>query len=261
MKNILISMTIILSFFAMRGFSQETSSPVGSQTSVGVNAEAIFVQGDSTSIQQRQFTNAVPGTIGTPGPSPMFPQESGKWDMYRPATYRVLSMEEIKTMKRRFGIRDLLPGNWKNDRVRSTVIVKNAVPRNSDPIVLISWWPKAIRHGGDRVIAVVTVIGDFLQPEELYLGLGLEKAKDISGTRRVAIRVREIREGVTRGRSLGVGGGGGQVTADDASAVAYALGGMIGTNRVRSEDRIFFEILCLNDGPTVAPEPPVPAQK
>lgn len=258
MKTISAVAVCIIMLSAPVVFSQQGQG-AGATMDTRVDAQANFIQGDTTSIQRRQFIGAIPGTVATPGPFPMFPPEGGKWQMYRPVTYRTLSMEEIGSMKRKFGTRDLWPGNWKS-RVRSTVILKDAIQPNSDPIQLIDWWPKVISYESDRILAIVTVIGDFLQPEELYLGLGLDEAKRISGTKRVAIRVREIREGVTRGRSLGVGGSGGQITADDGSAAAYALGGMVGTNRVRSEEKIFFEILCLNSGPTEAPKAPAQAK-
>lgn len=253
-KAILLVAVLCCGAFAQsQGTASPTPSGVNSNSTAG--AAAVFNQGDTTSIQHRQFPGAVPGTYN-PGPFPGYPMSNGGWQLYYPATYRKLSMPEVRSMKMRSGI---WPGNWKK-RVRSVVLVQGAIPANDDPITLLGWWPKAISRDTDKILGVVTVTGDYLNPEEGPLGLGLEMAKKLTGTRRVAIRVREVKEGVTKGWSIGTGGAAARITQPglDNDAVAVATGGVLGTNRVRAEEWPEFEILCLNDGSSEAPEMPGP---
>jgi outer membrane protein OmpA-like peptidoglycan-associated protein len=72
--------------------------------------------------------------------------------------------------------------------------------------------------------------------------------------------VREVKEGVTKGLSIGYGGAASRITepGSDNNAVGVATGGVIGTNRVRAEEWPEFEILCLNDGLIEAPQMPGP---
>lgn len=252
---------LLLAVLCYGAFAQDqgttSGTPSGANSSSAAGAAAIFNQGDSTSINinRRQFNSAVPGTYN-PGPFPGYPMANGGWQLYYPATYRKLSMPEIRSMKQKFGI---WPGGWKK-RVRSVVLVPGAVPANDDPITLLGWWAKAISRDTDKIIGVVTVTGDYLHPEESALGLGLEEAKKLTGTRRVSIRVREVKEGVTRGLSYGAGGAASRIMQPgmDNDAVAFATGGVLGKNRVRAEEWPEFEILCLNDGPSEAPEIPAP---
>ena len=200
----------------------------------------------------REFIQATPGPVGIAGPYPGEQMESGKWKIYWPPPYRQLSMEQIETMKRKFKVSDLWPGNWKG-RVKTTILKKDAVPQNSDPITLIKWWPKDKSWDEDDILAVIEVDGDYGWPEEAFLGLGLSEAKKVSNTRRVAIRSREKKEGLTVGRSLGGGGGMATVYDSSRSGAAFAGGAILGTNRTRAEDSVQFEIVCLNDGPKEEP--------
>lgn len=245
---LIFALTSGVSLFAQAQEEGQTTTNTTSQA----GAQAIINNGRSAG---RQFPGAVPGVVGQAGPFPGFPIDGGQWQLYRPLTYRKLSMDEVNTMKFRGGF-------WRFDfkkRVRS-VRLTQSLGANDNPIELIAWWPKSGGYENDRILGVITIIGDPWWPEEAYLGLGLAEAKKITGTNRVAIRVRNIREGVTKGRSIGGGGSVARIAqpGTENDGVAFATGGLLGTNRVRMEDYVEFEILCLNNGPTALPQPPPP---
>ncbi len=243
---LLFFLTVAVSAFGQTQDSSEITSTNDNK------ATAVFNQGDSISISHRGLITAMPGVSANPGPFPGYFFDSGKWQLYRPAAYATLTMDEINNMAKGGGCGEMTFTRLQDD---------NVIPENNDPISIIVWWPKSTNFNGDKVLGVAKVMGkSWMEPEEHYLGCVLKEAKKKTHTRRVAILAREVKEGVTKGRSIGGGAGYSRIInqASDNDPVAVATGGVFGTNRVRAEEKPEFYVLSMNDGSTELPLTPEP---
>jgi len=250
MKNrllILIALVLLIAGTAMAdgNKSDGTAADAKSDASADVKVK-VDASDHSSSVSQRQFISAFPGTG-----SFLFsgiPIDGGGWQMYCPPVYKKLSVKEVESMKRKFQLSDLWPWNW-GSRIR-TVRKKEGLPANGDDISCTYYWPKAFAHPGDDVLSIVRIMGEPNWPDEAYLGMAESACKTESGSRRVAMRARIHKDGVTVGSSIGLGGATAKVVGGGDEGVAFAAGGQLGTNRTRVEDYVELEALCLNDGPT-----------
>ena len=247
-KKFLMSLATLILFLTGSALADEVQSGNTESTSdarAEVNIDARDLS-SSSSVSQRPFVSAFPGT-GSYLFSGM-PIDSGKWTWYCPPVYRRLSVNEVDNMKRKFQASDLWPWNWKK-RIH-TAKIGESLPKNNDDMVCTEYWPKIVAYPGDRVLSTARILGDPNWPEEAFLGMAESACKENSGSRRVAMRARILKDGVTVGESLGLGAAAAKVTGGGDEGVAFAAGGQLGTNRTRVEDYVEFEILCLNDGPT-----------
>lgn len=223
----------------------------GSESNSDSNASVTIDERDqSSSVSQRPFLSAFPGTGSFLFSG--FPIDGGKWNVYCPPVYKKLSVQEVENMKRKFQLSDFWPWNWKS-RIHSAKIGES-LPSNGDDISCAGYWPKVVAYPGDKVLSTARILGDPNWPEEAFLGMAEATCKEESGSRRVAMRARILKDGVTIGSSVGLGGATSKVVGGGDEGVAFAAGGQLGTNRTRVEDYIEFEVLCLNDGPT-EPDP------
>ncbi|MDP1884150.1 MAG: hypothetical protein Q8L10_02175 [Candidatus Moranbacteria bacterium] len=225
----------------------------GGNAAASIGDIANTAAGGSNSLiieDQREFLQAPGyGRFVNPGTT----IQSGQWQIYCPPVYRKLSMGEVESMKRKFQGSDIFPWNWKS-RIHSTILVSGYVSSSSGDVYLMDYWPKAVALPGDKVLATTRVLGDPNWPEEAFLGMGAAECRSISGASRMAMRSRTHIDGVTVGKSIGLGGAGAKVSSN--SGVAFAAGGQLGNNRTKEEDYVEFEILCMNDAPP-PPEQPV----
>ncbi len=220
-----------------------------------VNSEATVNAGNNVNYERRQFVQAIP-VVTSLFPPYMYPP--GTRQLYYPPVYRELTMDEMERMTLKFGASDIL--FWRK-RLHGT-LVGASLPANEKPINLVPYWPKNIANPGDKVLGSVIVIGDFLHPEELYLGLVEEWGKKKTGTSRMAICFYEVNESVTREGMIGLGAAGSRITepGSDNDGASLIVGAGVGKSRGRIEKRIVLEALCLNDGPLTAPSIPKQAE-
>ena len=245
MNRKVFPMFIVLALLLVGSALADSESNSDSNSSVTIDA-----RDQSSSVSQRSFLSAFPG-MGSFLFSG-FPIDGGKWNVYCPPVYKKLSVKEVESMKRKFQLSDFWPWNWKS-RIHSAKIGES-LPSNGDDISCTGYWPKVMAYPGDKVLSTARILGDPNWPEEVFLGMAEATCKAESGSRRVAMRARILKDGVTVGSSVGIGGAASKVVGGGDEGVAFAAGGQLGTNRTRVEDYIEFEVLCLNDGPT-EPDP------
>ncbi len=187
----------------------------------------------------RQFINALPGTAGNPGPFPGVPLNNGDWQLYAPGS--VFLVEDIDASHKKYG--------KKNIRCFGS---PRSIEANRDPIHSINWWSEDAGYfPNDRVLTECSAIVEPRRPKREVLEALLSEAKEQTHSRRCSIHYRTIGIGVTSGFSLG--GSGAAAARPGSAATAAAGGGMIGKNKVRREEQIEFDVICLNDGPNEAP--------
>ncbi|MEK7598592.1 MAG: hypothetical protein AAB487_02550 [Patescibacteria group bacterium] len=237
--TIFISLILLLPISAMAGDNTSSSSNAGAEASIDARDQ-------STSVSQRPFLSAFPGTGSFLFSG--FPIDGGKWNVYCPPVYKKLSVNEVENMRMKFQLSNFWPWNWKS-RIHKAKIGES-LPGNTDDVSCTAYWPKAIAYPGDKVLSTARILGDPNWPEEAFLGMAEATCKAESGSRRVAMRTRILKDGVTVGNSVGIGGAASKVVGGGDEGVAFAAGGQLGTNRTRVEDYVEFEVLCLNDGPT-----------
>lgn len=228
-----------------QGQSSTNTNNSAATASNGDQTTTVGGQSTNVEIQAKREFLAAPGFTDFLGSG--IALRNDEWRNYCPPVYQRLSMKEIDNMKRKFRLSDIFPWNWKEGV--HVIKIGESLASNTDDVMCVNYWPKHFAYSGDKVLATARILGDPNWPEEAYLGMSESACKDISGSRRVAMRVRIHTDGVTIGRSFGLSGAAAKV-AEGGTGTAFAAGGQLGNNRTKVEDYVEFEILCMNDGPT-----------
>jgi hypothetical protein len=265
MKKIAIGITIV----AMSLLIGVTAwADVLSESDAKAKADATLIQDDHSNtflneIQKRPLVNpyAAPQFVLTPYNG----AQKGKWFLYWSPVDQEFSVESIDMMKKRYTLPEIMIGNWLKRHVRSSVR-ENPLPRNSDPIRIMSWDPFSRGfHPGDRKIGEVVFKNKYSfgpWPFDCFMGLALDEAKQATMSKRVFVFVRLNDKAVSRASALASALAAAETlrkgaSADNASG-GFAVAPMIGTTTLEIEEVEEIRILCMNDGPIVPPEKPEP---
>lgn len=231
--------------------ANSTSNTTNNPTATGTGSAQSVLTNNSTA--PRPFVNTVPGTFGTAGVFSGIPILDTDWLVYRLPFTMQLTMSEINRVK-------------KKDRgVEISAAIIHPGSSNDEPIKFVS--ANYVGTPDDKLLGEIIVTGKYLKPDLYSLALGLARAKAETGTSRVLILARGLRDNITRGKSAGFGGGVGKAQSDTL-AYGVSAGVMFGSNRTRVQDYPEFRIIAMNDGPTEtfaqrqtppAQPPPAPA--
>jgi len=245
-RGIVVALAFVLALTAASmGFSQSggtNGSPSTTSTSTGIaTAQSTNIFGGSSSQVQ-----VLPGVAGTPGVFPGYPEQNGKWDFYWNPMFREIPDSEAEV------------GRGKHDKIQSKTLL--VLPKNRDPIHLLSWVPfnPASFYSDDREAYTGIVDGKPGEPIEETLLAGIYDAKTKSHTDRCIAWARVMNEGITKGFSIGTGGAGAMTPGPGTNNMntAFAAGGLLGKNITKEANYFEIRLVCLNKGSFDPPEPP-----
>ncbi len=247
-KGIVFMLALMFALAASLGFSQDSGSGNnGSSSTANGTANATVINNGGGGGAQVQ---AYPGVFGTPGVFPGFPEKNGEWEPYYNPLFAVIPTAEMES------------GRGKHDKIHSTPLRPDLMPpENSDPIHILPWTPFGpVYYTDDKAIYTGIVDGKVGEPAEQTLLAGAWDAKKKSHTDRCVVFIRMMNEGITKGFSLGTGGGGAMTPGPGKNndSIAFAGGGLLGKNTTTEGNYAEFRFVCLNKGSFDAPKAPKP---
>lgn len=230
-------------------FAQESTDPT-TNTQSQANAQITFDDHGTDNYYSSDLPNAVPGVSGTVLPNYFY--EKGEWKFWFPAVsnLREMTREQIANMIGRSGKSKLLTKGMRK-KTKGTIYKKGDCSSAINSIRLVNYPINQHAEPGDEILGKVMIEGENGWPREKYLAMAYGWSLDNNiCSDRSSVLVMDLAEGVTKGRSIGLGGA--TATPIDSTGASAAVGGFIGTNRGRREVRPVFEVAFLNKGPLVA---------
>jgi hypothetical protein len=256
-KRIVLPLMIALAAASL-GFSQSgtgTSSGSGSKSSSTSNsnsnsgASAVVNMGSGG---KANFIEAAPGSTGSVIPGQAV--ENEQCHILYMAAERKKTQSELQSYAR-------------SAKGKVYEAVGDPGQASNDGVEFVSYDPEAIAWNGDSILGHFIVAGEYLHPSIGDLAKAILRAKERTGTRRVAVQDCPQSALHSKQFMVGLGGAFSEVPGGGNSGNSAALGLNFGTSQTSVQKHDVFYILAMNDWPDGVPHtapqeitpPPPPA--